>query len=181
MVASQVVAKDVTLVDGPATPSSVSTKTLFEGKKRMKNSSSKKAIESAIVSAKAKVSKTPSTARDEEDLGLVHLSFASSANLSATTLQLLGACWAGKKLNHWTIPNAYDNISPLCDTSTKLFWKLSSTVLASLSSITALIPNCLAKLNLLIRRVNISVFIKVIYVDQIKFNLFCNDFMYEDN
>ena len=61
--ASQVVTKDVSLVDGPATPSSVSTTTSLEGKKRMRNSStSKKAVETVSMSAKSEVSKTQSTA-----------------------------------------------------------------------------------------------------------------------
>ncbi|XP_057449980.1 uncharacterized protein LOC130741179 isoform X2 [Lotus japonicus] len=51
--ASRVAAKDVALVDGLPTPSCSSTPTLSEGKKRMRNSStSKKAIETASLSAK---------------------------------------------------------------------------------------------------------------------------------
>ncbi|KAJ1416120.1 RNAse P, Rpr2/Rpp21 subunit [Sesbania bispinosa] len=61
--ASRVVAKDVALIDGLATPSSASTTTLLEGKKRSRNSStSKKATETASMSARVEVAKGQTTA-----------------------------------------------------------------------------------------------------------------------
>lgn len=63
VLASQVVAEDAPLNDGsPATPLSIGTTTLLEGKKRRRNNSiSKKATKTANMSAKVDVEKTVGT------------------------------------------------------------------------------------------------------------------------